>query len=120
MGNAAADIVQSAELGDLLSGVVRGIVQAQGVLDQAAAQAATQYVNTPDGQLSLPPLWYTVKSAEVDVQMSATVQNGEFICRLTNSSSVALFGYQASAAARVRLVIGPNGLAQVKSGSAGS
>jgi hypothetical protein len=110
----AAEMLQQSELGELLSGLVRGVVQAQDVLDQHASALATQYVSLPDGTLEVPPLWYTVKDAMVDLELSATVRDAQIICSLVNPTTVGLFGREAAATARVRLVIGPSGMVPVK------
>lgn len=117
MGNPAVDIVQQAELGDLLGGLVKSVVAAQDQLDAHASQLATEYVDTPTGTIAIPPLWYTVKEAVVDVQMAASLEDKQFQCRLLNPASVGLYGYDASAGARIRLTIGPSGVTPIKSES---
>ncbi len=113
MTNPSAKLLQEAELGDLLCGLVRAIMQAQDTLDQHASQLATQYVDVPDGTLAIPPVWYAVKDATVELEMSASFQNTKLQCRLVNPSSVGLYGYSASAGARVRLIVGPSGVVPI-------
>ena len=110
----ADDILSESELGELLSGLVRGVLKAQDVLDQHANDQATRYATLPDGTLEIPPLWYTVKDAMVDLEMSATVRDTQLVCNLVNPATVGLYGREAAAGARVRLVIGPSGLVPLK------
>ena len=99
------------ELGNLLVQCARSIVQTQRALDSAAARQSTEYVNTPNGTLGLPPLWYTVQKSEISLELSAEIaSNGlqpSLICRAANPSIVALYGYQASATMKISLTIAP-------------
>ena len=108
------DTLETAELGELLSGLARSVVQAQDQLDAHATRQATQYAQLPDGTLAIPPLWYTVKNAVIEVEMAGVIQNKQMICRLLNPAGVALFGYQASSGVRVRIAIGPNTVVPMK------
>ena len=83
------------------------MLRAQAVLDQNAKQQATIVVSLPDGTLELPPLWFHVQNAELEVSMATTVNQGRLTCNLVNPLSVALYGYQASAGTRVRLILAP-------------
>lgn len=108
------DSVEAAELGDLLCGLARSIVRAQDELDQHASRQATQYVQLPSGTLAMPPLWYTVKNAVVEVAMAGVLQSQQMICRLVNPAGVAMYGYEASSGVRVRISIGPSAVAPVE------
>jgi len=110
MTTPAIDMLDTAELGELLSGLARSVVQAQDQLDIHASRQATEYAKLPDGTLAIPPLWYTVKNAVIDVEMAGVIQNQQIICRLLNPAGVALFGYQASSGVRVRIAIGPSAI----------
>jgi hypothetical protein len=114
MTTPAIDMLDTAELGELLSGLARSVVQAQDQLDIHASRQATEYAKLPDGTLAIPPLWYTVKNAVIDVEMAGVIQNQQIICRLLNPAGVALFGYQASSGVRVRIAIGPSAIMPVK------
>ncbi|HEV3037218.1 MAG TPA: hypothetical protein VHA33_05470 [Candidatus Angelobacter sp.] len=108
------DVVQQAELGDLLAGTAKAVVQAQKQLDTEARESVLQYVKLPDGEMAIPPLWYTVKSAAIEVQLSATISGSELVCRTLNPHNVSLFGYEASAGTRIRLLIGPAEVVPIK------
>jgi len=101
------DPPDQAELGDLLAGTVGGVLRAQDQLDSHAAKAASEFVASPAGTLVLPPLSFHVREAMVEIDMAASISETRLLCRLVNPQSVGLFGYQASAGTRVRLVIGP-------------
>lgn len=110
---------QATELGDLLSGVVRGIVAAQTELDDHARRQQEQLVQTPLGEMGLPPLWFTFKDVEIDITLSATLETTgtarspvtHLVCRTVDPAHVSLYGYDASASLRVRARIGPQGFA---------
>jgi hypothetical protein len=112
-----APIAQQASLGAVLSEAVAGVVQAQRRLDEDALGRATQYVNTPQGELTLPPLWYTFSAVQLELEMAATLtrttartatSNGvRFDCRLVNPAAVSLFGYTAASGFKVRLLLAP-------------
>ena len=108
------DILQQAELGDLLAGTAKAVVQAQDALDAHASQRVTEFVELPDGQIAVPPIWYTIKNASIEVELSATISDSHLVCRLVNPQSVSLFGYQASAGTRVRMLIASSGVPPVK------
>ena len=114
MPNNPIDVVQQAELGDLLVGTAKAVVQAQNQLDAQARESVVQYLKLPDGELAIPPLWYTVKNASIEVELSATISGSQLICRTLNPHNVSLFGYQASAGTRVRLLIGPAEVVPIK------
>jgi hypothetical protein len=108
------DLLDTAELGDLLCGLARSVVRAQDELDLHASRRATEYMAVPDGTLAMPPLWYTVKNAAIEVEMAAVIEGQKMICRLLNPAGVALYGYPASSGARVRICIGPSAVMPVK------
>jgi hypothetical protein len=111
-----------ATFGTLLAEAVDGVVQAQRRLDADALQRTTQYVSTPQGELALPPLWYTFSQITLSLEMAATVTRIEprtaasrsaasevrLDCRLLNPGAVSLFGYTASSGLKVELRLAPN------------
>jgi hypothetical protein len=110
---APAEGGQRVALGALLVGAVEGVVAAQQVLDRDALARLTDYVDTPQGALGLPPLWYTLADVRVDVEVAASVTRvgaGTGVrleARLLNPTSVSLFGYQASSGMKVSLRLAP-------------
>ena len=108
------DLLQQAELGDLLAGTAKAVIQAQDALDAHASQRVTEFVKVRDGEIPVPPVWYTIKNASIEVELSATISDSHLVCQLVNPHNVSLFGYQASAGMRVRMLIGPSGVLPVK------
>ncbi len=112
-------LAQQASLGTVLAEAVAGVVQAQARLDTDAVHRATQYLETPQGELTLPPLWYTFTEVKLDLEMSAAMTRtstgstpGEaggvrFDCRLLNPAAVSLFGHAASSGFKVSLTLAP-------------
>jgi hypothetical protein len=112
---------QQAALAALLTEAVGGVVQAQRRLDADALQRVTQFVATPQGELALPPLWFTFQEATLTLEMSASITRiqprtarsasapGEvqLNCRLLNPAAVSLFGYTASSGLKVELRLSP-------------
>ena len=98
---------ESADLGQLLVGAVNAVLEAQDKLDGHAATRVEQAVLLPDGTLQLPPLWFTVEHASIEVHLAATVRKGRMQCRLVNPASVGLFGYAAASGTRVQLTLAP-------------
>jgi hypothetical protein len=106
---------RQAALAALLASAVDGVVQAQALLDRDALQRLTQYIDTPQGGITLPPLWYTVADAAIDIEAAATVtrldaRRGGAVrlgARLLNPAAVSLFGYQASSGLKVALRLTP-------------
>lgn len=105
-----SEALQQINLGDLLVGTVKAVIQAQDQLDQHASDRVTLYAKTPQGTLAVPPLWQTIKNASIEISMSVAIHNSSLSCRLVNPHNVSLFGYEASAGTRVRLVVGPAGV----------
>jgi hypothetical protein len=114
MAQNPSDILQQADLGDLLAGTARAVLQAQDALDAHASQRVTEFVKVPDGEIAVPPVWYTIKNASIEVELSATISDTRLVCQLVNPQNVSLFGYQASAGTRVRMLIGPSGALPIK------
>jgi hypothetical protein len=118
-----APVGQQASLGSVLAEAVAGVVQAQRRLDEDAVNRATRYVETPQGELTLPPLWFTFSEVKLELEMAAAMtrtsarastsnaddQDGavRFDCRLLNPAAVSLFGYAASSGFKVSLTLAP-------------
>jgi hypothetical protein len=110
---------QQASLGTVLAEAVDGVVQAQRRLDQDAVDRATAYIGMPQGDLALPPLWYTFQQVNLELELAATMTRVSeargpdktggvrFDCRLVNPAAVSLFGYAASSGFKVRLTLAP-------------
>lgn len=118
---AAADPAgQQAELGELLAGAVRAVVEAQDVLDDHAREEARAFAGAPVGSLALPPLWFAFDSVSIDIQMSSeivrtTARDGSptsaIRCRTVNPFTAGVFGYSASTGTRVRVALAPQRVA---------
>lgn len=116
---ASPQTAQQASLGTVLAEAVDGVVQAQRRLDQDAMHRATQYISTPQGELTLPPLWYTFQQVNLELELAATMTRVSadqgpdkaggvrFDCRLVNPAAVSLFGYAASSGFKVSLTLAP-------------
>ena len=100
---------EGADLGQLLVGAVNAVLEAQDKLDSHAAERVEQAILLPDGTLQLPPLWFNVERASIEVHLAATVRHGRMQCRLVNPESVGLFGYAAASGTRVQLTLAPRG-----------
>ena len=106
---------QSAALGSLLAGTVDGVVQAQRQLDVDALARLTSFIDTPQGGLALPPLWYTLSEVLIELELAASVSRltldhrGPVLldARLLNPTSVSLFGHSAASGVRVSLRLAP-------------
>jgi hypothetical protein len=113
---------QQAAFGALLTEAVGGVVQAQRRLDEDALARVAQFVSTPQGELALPPLWYTFSDIRLTLEMAATVtrlelrtaqsaspasQEVRLDCRMLNPAAVSLFGYTASSGLKVELRVAP-------------
>lgn len=113
----ALPLGRQASFGTLLAEVAEGVVQAQRRLDADAESRVTDYVTTPQGEVTLPPLWYTFSEVNVQFEMAARVtrviaRNGEasgvrLDCRLLEPVAVSLFGYDAASGFRVSLTVAP-------------
>jgi hypothetical protein len=108
---------QQAALASLLVHAVEGVVAAQRVLDEDALARVTEFVQSPQGDLVLPPLWFTFSQAKLTLEMAATVSrvrarsagsnDVRLDCRLLNPASVSLYGYAASSGIRLELTLAP-------------
>ena len=64
----------AAELGDLVAGLLGSVVSAQATLDTDAQARTDAWLNDhDDGDLTPPPLWFTVGSTALEVQLAARV-----------------------------------------------
>jgi hypothetical protein len=100
---------------------VGGVLQAQAQLDTDALTRVTRYMATPQGQLVLPPLWYSIAQVDLSFEMAATLTRisarnagsssaaGEvqLDCRLLNPAAVSLFGRSASSGLKIALRLRP-------------
>lgn len=108
---------QQAALGALLASAVGGVVQAQRRLDDDAVARVTEYVTTPQGEVTLPPLWFTFAEVKLELELAATLTRvgprdtagGDLRldCRLLNPAAVSLFGHQACSGLTVSLSLAP-------------
>jgi len=114
---------QQAAFASLLVNAVEGVIGAQRALDRDALARVTGFVQTPQGELALPPLWYTFQQVKLTLEMAACVTRLEarsatrndvrLDCRLVNPASVSLFGYAAASGLKVELTLAaadPGGL----------
>jgi hypothetical protein len=109
---------QQAELGSLLAGVVRAVVDAQDNLDTHAREQATAFLAAPAGSLALPPLWFAFDSVSIDIQLSSEVvrtpsvehddrYDTRLVCRTLNPVTAGLYGYSAATGTRVTVTLSP-------------
>jgi hypothetical protein len=95
-------------LDDLLGGIARGLVSAQGDLDRAARETVDATVPVPDGEVHLRPLWFVFERTTVDFALSTFVSSGtQLRCRALDPVAVALRGYSQSTGTRVHIEIAP-------------
>ena len=114
---AAADPAgQQAELGELLAGAVRAVVEAQGLLDDHARAGARAFADEPVGGLALPPLWFAFDAVSIEIEMSAEIvrrattagpPSSRLVCRTVNPFTAGVFGYSAATGTRVRVDLAP-------------
>ena len=107
------------EFGELLSSTVGAVARAQQELDDDTLRRAREYHAAPEEEMAVPPLWFTFNQVALELEMSATVAGGQtgdgrLLCRTTDPTMVGLYGYQASAGVKVRLLMGPRGPLQLK------
>jgi hypothetical protein len=105
----------AAELGELLGGTLRSIVEAQQRLDDDAQARTQAWLDQGGDDLVPPPLWYTCRTVSIEVELSATVVHerrtesepptARLVCRPLDPVAVSLYGYQASSGLRVRLLL---------------
>ncbi len=115
---------QQAALASLLVHAVEGVVAAQRVLDEDALARVTEFVQTPQGDLVLPPLWFTFREAKLTLEMAATVSrvsarragsnDVRLDCRLLNPAAVSLYGYAASSGIKLELTLAPQDAGQLR------
>jgi hypothetical protein len=113
---------EAVAFGDLLASTVGAVVQAQEQLDEFAIRRREVYETTPPGQLGLPPVSYVFNAVAVELELSASVSGSRYadpagpalLCRTLNPTMVGLYGYQASAGIRVRLLMEPRGPMQIR------
>jgi hypothetical protein len=107
---------QQAELGELLAGAVRAVVDAQDVLDDHARAEATAFAAEPPGSLALPPLWFAFDSVSIEIQLSSEVvrrtaadgsRSSQLVCRTVNPFTAGVYGYSAATGTRVRVALAP-------------
>ncbi len=108
---------QSSELGALLAGTVRAVVDAQDVLDDHARRLASEYAAAEPGTLALPPLWYAFDSVGIDIDLSTEVvrtvvapgqqQTTQLVCRTLNPVTAGVFGYSASTGTHIHVTLTP-------------
>lgn len=105
----------SAALGVLLATAVDGVVQAQTQLDRDALDRVALYMDTPEGGVALPPLWYTMSDVAIELELAASVTRVDTVAgpgsrldaRLLNPTAVSLFGYTAASGLKVSLRLAP-------------
>jgi hypothetical protein len=108
------------ELGRLLAGTLGAVARAQDELDAATAQRVEAYRQRDPAQpFAVPPLWHVFSNVEIEVALSvsvAQVQAAEgqgleprILSRTVNPTSVALYGYAATAGLAVRVRMEPLG-----------
>ena len=114
---------QQASFAALLIETVDGVVQAQRRLDSDALARTTQFIATPQGEIALPPLWYTFSLVNLQLELTASVTritpvrtapdaeakrgSVRLDCRLVNPAAVSLFGYTAASGFKVSLTLAP-------------
>lgn len=103
------------ELGELLANTIGAVVQAQEELDAYSSRRQQAFENTAEGELVLPPLWYTFSAVDIELELAATVAKLEdtgsarMLTRTLDPTSVGLHGYAASSGLRVRVRVEPKG-----------
>jgi hypothetical protein len=116
VASAASAGSQQADLGSLLAGAVRAVVEAQDVLDAHARDEAAAFAAEPPGSLALPPLWFAFDSVAIDIELSSEVVRTaaphgpdavRLMCRMLNPVTAGLFGYSAATGTRVRVALSP-------------
>ena len=113
---------ESAELGAILGGVVRDVIDAQAALDEHARESRARTLATPAGAVVIPPLWYTFSDVTLEVELAAslTSQGGRarLSCRTCSKTMTSLHGRSAATDVRVRLQIAPQGLLATRTATA--
>src|SRR5207248_2920813 len=99
-------------LDDLMAGLARGLVDAQGKLD-AAAQSGPETVVTAGGEeIRLRPLWFVFERTTIEIEFSTFVASAagkgtQFQCRPLDPVALALRGDARALGARLRIEIAP-------------
>lgn len=100
-------------LGTLLADAVQGVVTAQRRLDDDAVARATRFVQAPQGDIALPPLWYTFSDVQLQLELASVATRSaagggvQLACQLLNPAAVSLFGYAAASGLRVAVRLAP-------------
>lgn len=114
LGNPVEANETTAELGEILAGVVRDVLAAQDSLDEHAQQAKARALATPHGAIVIPPLWYTFSDVTVEVELAARLERhdgrGRLACRTCSRAITSLYGRAAATDIRVRLQLAPQGI----------
>jgi hypothetical protein len=105
------------ELGELLRSTVTAIVGVQGGLDADALARTKSWLDEQDGSLVPPPLWFTCRSASIELELASRVvretvegrPTPRLLCRTVDPTTATLFGLDASTSTRVRLLIDLHG-----------
>lgn len=117
-----ADLAKSTELGALLGGIVEGVVEAQETLDDYARAQRSRALATPAGEVVVPPLWYTFSRVAIDIELSAELEGkgARLRCRTLSPAMLGLYGREAAANVRVRVLLAPQGVLRVQDAAAPS
>jgi hypothetical protein len=113
------------DFGELLAQTVGAVAQAQDQLDQFTLARSQAYQAAPEGSQAVPPLWFTFHQVALELELSATVAGGNtgggrLLCRTADPTMVGLYGYEASAGVRVKLLMAPRGPLTLKDADDGS
>ena len=108
---------QQTELGALLAGAVRAVVDAQDRLDEHARERAAAYAVAEPGTFAVPPLWYAFDAVGIDIELSTeVVRTGsadggpartELMCRTVNPVTAGVYGYAAASGTKVSVTLAP-------------
>lgn len=111
------------DLSDLLTSAVGAVIDSQEKLDEYNRRRQEEFDQVPEGELAIPPLWFSVSNVAIELELSASVTSRRadaggyqtrLACRTLSPLAVGMFGYQAAAGLRVRMQLAPAGVAQVK------
>ncbi len=120
---------QYVELGQLLGNTIGAVVEAQEKLDKYTLARKHAYESAEEGDLALPPLWYIFNNVSIELELSAQVSRTvplarqgsgnskaepHMFCRTLDPTSVSLYGHQASAGMKIRVMMSPQGNMPVK------
>ncbi len=101
-------------LDDLLAGIARGLVNAQGELDAAAREPHEETAGSGAGEVHLRPLWFVFERTTLELEFStfvasATANGAQFQCKPLDAVALALRGDARALGARLRIEIAPLG-----------